>query len=601
MVIPALFIKRTFPSIPTTEQPSGLGTPGDTYTRYRTYTGYYSGTVTKTVTIWVPDIRWYDDYTGYYSGTIYKSVRQPYTDPFAPTSDKYVVYIGNDVISEPDDLNMVMGYVKTAKLYLAGSSAIKEQRAHDIYFDMTGKTIGQVTDEILNEIAESSPSVEKYFVLQNESFVMNVGQFDLENDEIVEEVMQYVHEPGYFDNPTGNEPGTVSLFNENTGWTSEVKSRFLNTGKYTICRRVRDRPSDDPAFSAYSYYSGLSFLEIFVVRKPIAQAELDWDYDTDAGAYKTTWVDMSYDPDHQFSRPDKGIVDRNITWRRTGGQWNYGIPDNLAPGSYELKYYVLDPEGYWSDPFIMEFTLDPAPGMQFRASLRTLDGRFSLAGVPASEKLEAYDLWTRFPGNVRLEMALYKGASGVAPVKKVAFGSATGTKTNNDIAWKNVIYHIPDTLPDSVYDFRISAIGDGGRSASKSFEVNVSTPLDLNPSMPDEVTGGANIAVAASTTKYAETVTATLFHGTPHERTYNLVQTGNGGNETKTWENRLTIPDEYPGRQLYSQVYRCYSQWKSQSKDLAFKLTNLAITGVDLSGYWNHWRGQVDFGQAIDE
>jgi hypothetical protein len=580
--------------------PASPGTPGSTYTRYRSYTGYYSGTVTRTVKVWVPNIVWYDDYTGYYSGTVYKDVRQPYTDPFAPTSEKYVVYISNDTISELNDLNMVMGLAKSAKLYLAGSSAIKEQGKHDRYFGMEGKTIAQVADEILNEIAENSPSIEKYYVLQNESFEMNVGQFDLEDDEIVEEEMQYVHEPGYFDNPTGNEPGTVPLFDENTGWISEVKSEFLNTGKYTIYRRVKDRPSDNPAFGAYSYYSGLSFLEIFVVRKPIAKAVLDWDFDPVAGVYKTTWVDMSYDPDHQFSRPDKGIVDRKITWRKTGGQWNYGIPDNLAPGTYELEYYVIDPEGFWSDPFIMNFTLSPVPGMQFRASLRTLDARFRLDGVPASEELEAYDLWTRFPGNVWLEMALYKGASGVAPVKKVEFGSATGTKINNDITWKNVIYNIPDTLPDGIYDFKISAIGDNGQSATKSFEVNVSTPLDLNPSMPDEVTGGTNVTVAASTAKYAETVTVTLFHGTSHERKFNLVQTGNGGNETKTWENTLTIPDGIPDGNYIARFTAVTFNGNVQTKDLAYKLTNLAITGVELSGYWNHWRGQVDlFGKRL--
>lgn len=577
-----------------TGPPSSPGTPGDRYTRYITTLGHYSGTVTRTVTVWVPKIVWYDDYTGYYSGTIYKDVRQPYTDTFAPTSDKYVVYIGNDAISELSDLNMVMGFVKSAKLYLVGTNAIKGQRAHDKHFNIEGKTIGQVVDEVLNDIAENSPSVEKYYVLQNESFVMNVGQFDLENDEIVEAGMQYVHDPGYFDNPTGNEPGTVSHFDEKTGWTTKIKNKFLNTGKYTIYRRVKDKPSDDPAFDSYSYYSGLTFLEVYVVRKPIAQAVLDWDFDPVAGVYRTTWVDMSYDPDHQFSRPDKGIVDRNITWRKTGGQWNYGIPDNLAPGAYELKYYVLDPEGYWSDPFIMNFTLNPTPGMQFRASLRTLDARFGLDSVPASEELEAYDLWTRFPGNVRLEMALYKGASNVAPVKKVAFGSETGIKTNNDITWENVIYRIPDTLPDGVYNFRISAIGDSGQTASKSFEVNVSTPLDLNPSLPDELTGGANITAAASTSKYAETVTVALFHGTPYERKFSLVQTGDGDNETKMWETTLTIPNGIPDGNYIARFTAIAPNGRTQSRDVAFRLTNLAITGVDLSGYWNHWRGQID-------
>ena len=71
-------------------KPTHTGTPGESYTWRRTYTGYYSGEVKKTIEVWVPKPVWHDDYTGFYSGSVSKEVRQPYTDPFRPTSKKYI-------------------------------------------------------------------------------------------------------------------------------------------------------------------------------------------------------------------------------------------------------------------------------------------------------------------------------------------------------------------------------------------------------------------------------------------------------------------------------------------------------------------------------
>jgi len=573
--------------------PSG-GKEGDTYTQSKTFSASYSGTVTRTVSYWIPNITWYDNYTGYYTGTIYKDVRQPYTDTFNATSQKYVVYISDATISDLGDLNTVIGYANTAKLFLAGTSGIKSQRACDQYFDVSGKSIDVVADEILQQIAENSPAVEKYYVLQGEKFTMNAGQFDLENDTITETGMQYVHEPNYFDNPTGNEPGTVSSYSDTEGWTSLLKDSFANTGKYTVYRRVKDLPTTDPNFAGYSYYSGSASIEIYTHRKPLALAALDWDYDAAGSDYLTTWVDNSYDPDHQYSRADKGIVERKIMYRRSGGAWYYNIPDRLTAGTYELRYYVKDPEGVWSDPLLMNFTLENAPPMQFNAALRTLDSKFSLSGIPASEKLEVYDLWTRFPGNTRLEMALYNGASAVAPLKTVTFGDGTGIRKGNDINWNNIIYTIPETLPDRAYDFRITAIGDGGRTASRSFSVNVSTPLNLDPSMPSEIAGGSDITVSARTTKYANIVSATLFNGTSYARSLNLTNIGNAEGSTKVWEGGFAIPSNIPDGNYTARFTAIAPNGSTQSKDLTFKLVNLAITDIELSGYWNHWRGQVD-------
>lgn len=565
--------------------------------------GYKYVTTTEPVTYWVPNIVWYDNYTGYYSGTIYKHVRQPYTDPFNPTSLKHVAYISNSTISEQADLDMVMEYAKSAKLYLAGTSEMEAQREHCKFHDVSEKSIDKVMDEILQDIAGSTPETERLYLLQNESFIMNAGHLDLEDDPIVETGMQYVHDADYYDNPTGNEPGTVVAFNEEEGWSDEIKSSFANVGKYTIYRRVKDCPTTDSNFAQYSYYSGNTSIEVYVVRKPIAHAVLDWDYDTSSGTYKTKWVDQSYDPDHQYSRSDKGVVDRNIMWRKAGGQWHYGIPDNLTHGTYELNYYVLDPEGYWSDPFVMNFTLSEAPSIQFNADLRTLSRDFSLLSVPASEKLEAYNLWTRYPYDVKLEMALFNGASRVSAVKTVNFSDSTGKKVDNDITWNNVIYQIPDDLPDRTYDFIIAAVGEDGKREERSFTVNVVTPLNLEPGMPEEVTGGGVAEVTAHTTKYANAVNVSLFHGTQHEKSYSLAEKEEAEGAGKSWQGSLSVPTGIPEGDYIARFTATAPNGTVQSRDVPFRLVNLAITHVNISGYWNHWRGQRDiFGtQMTDE
>ncbi len=583
-------------------KPTG-GKPGDTYIQRRKFTASYEGTVYRTVKVWVPNVKWYNNYTGYYSGTIYKHVRQPYTDVFNPTSQKYVIYISDNNVSEPADLNMVMAYAKTAKLYLAGAAGIQSQRAHDKYFNSANKSIDALLDEVLRDIAMNSPLVEQLYVLQNEGFIMNAGHMDLEADPIVEIGMQYVHEPSYYDNPTGNEPGTVSVFNEEEGWNTTITSSFANVGKYTIYRRVKDMPTTDPNFAEYSYYSANTSLEIHVVRKPVALATLDWDYDANSSTYKTCWVDLSYDPDHEHSRPDKGIVDRNIMWRRTGGQWNYGVPDNLIPGTYELNYYVLDPEGYWSDPFVMNFTLSSAPSVQFQASLRTLDSNLSLVriagnpskpGIPASEFLEAYDLWTRYPHDVKLEMALFSGAKRVAPLKTVAFGSTTGKKDGNDITWNDIVYEIPKELADKDYDFKIFAVGEGGQSTEKSFAVTLSTPIKLDPTMPNKVIGGTVIDAAANTSKYADKVNVVLFYGTPYAKSYSLTRAQGAADTGKRWGEKLSIPNSIPEGNYVARFTAAAPNGTKQIRDVPYELTNLAITDVSINGYWNHWRGQLD-------
>ncbi len=579
-------------------EPSGTGDIGDTYTRRMEFTGYYKGTVTRTVQVWKPKMVWHDDYTGFYEGTIKKEVKQPYADSFRATSKKYIIYITDEKICDMNDLSIALNK-SGARLILIAPKGTEQHVGHEHYIENSGE-ISDLMQEALDIIADTGEA-EKYTLLAGvDTLQLSVSDFDEERDRIIEEKMLYVHDADYYDNGSGLEALAVSEYSESDGWVDTLIDKLNKPGKYTIYRRVKDKPTDDSAFESFSRYSGTPFVEIYAHRKPIAHATLDWDYDQEEMVYRTTWVDSSYDPDHQLSRADKGISERKIMYRKAGGEWIYTIPDKLSPGTYEMQYYVKDLENTWSEPMLLNFVLEEAPPIQFSASLRALDSNFSLASIPASEKLEAYDLWTRYPGSVKLEMALYDGTSRVTPVKSVSFEGEAGDKNGNDIRWNNVTYRISETLPDNTYDFRISAVSDDNRSVVRSFPVKVSTPLSLVPELSSELVGGTSVDIAARTTTYANSVNVSLFYGTANTRSYSLTSVAEAAGGSKAWEGSLSIPTGIPDGEYTARFIATTPNGSTQSKDVTFTLVNLAITDVNISGYWNHWRGQADiFGKRM--
>lgn len=561
--------------------------------------GYYGGTLTKTVTVWVPNIVWYNNYTGFYSGTIYKNLRQPYADPFRGTSYKYVVYVSDGNIAELNDLKMVMSRCD-ARLILVGQEPMRAQIAHE-HFILNNKPMDQLIWEVTDYIADHNQAVERYYVLAGtDTFTLSNADYDEERDPIIEKKYQYVQDANYFDNPTGMEPFALAGFSDTAGWTDTLYNKFNKPGEYHIYRRIKDQPSLNPSFSCFSSYSGTPEIIIYAHRKPIALCTLDWDYDTASSLYKTVWVDQSYDLDHQFSRPDKGIVDRKIMYRPQNGDWIYAIPDNLVPGiTYEMWYYVKDPEGVWSEPSIMTFTASSIPAVQIRANLRALDDRFGTTGIPASEYLEFYDVWTRYPQNVWLELGrMMSGTIQTGTKKTITLTGTTGTRTGNDTDWRNISYQIPATLPDGNYTYRIEGVSVNGQRMHIDFPVRVATPVGLAPQMPNTVISGANTNITATTSKYASTCTAALYRGTPYQTTVTLSGTAAGDN--KNWIAAHPVPANIPEGDYTARFTATTPNGNTEQVDVTYHVQALAITGVTLSGCWNHWRGQTDsFGRQL--
>lgn len=545
------------------------------------YTAHYEGTLSKQVKYWDEDLDWVADYTGSYSGTIYKEVRQPYTDPYQGDSIKFILYLSDSTVNELADLNSAKSKADE-KLILAGTSGIKSQSSHDLYINVSGKTVTQVMNEALEYIAQSCPDIEQYYVLPGQTFTLNFAEYDLEGDSIVDSEIQYVHERNYFDNPTGQEANTLTAFNPNSGWTDTVRNKFMNVGKYRIFRRVKDLPGgangDD-----YSYYSGATEVNIYVHRKPIAEAILDWKYNSATGQCDTVWIDKSFDLDHT-SQPDKGIVERKIMFRRNGGEWQYYIPSTLTHGTYDVQYFVKDVEGVWSEPWLKTFTLDGNP--QFSASLRPVSSNFTLLSIPASETLQAYNLWTRQPSPVRLEFSLTPTVSGLPATKIVTFQSGvTGTQAGQDITWVNQNLKIPESFPDGPRTFTALARDlNSGSVTSIPFTVNVSTPINIVPGIAGNTfNNNQQKAITASTTKYPSTTTVQMQYGTSHASTV-MNMTGTVSGNTKSWTVNYTVPNSVPDGTYIARFVSTNPSGKQEVKTCTYSVVHNRPPTVSIVG-----------------
>ena len=579
--------------------PSG-GKSGDTYTRYTSWEVPYTGTVTGTTQVWQSNWVSYDDYTGYYSGTLYKNFKQSFTPVFRNAADKYLVYFANATINNLADIQSIKNK-GTVKVILVGTTASKSQLAHDYYIDNT-KPLADVMKEVSTIVSTNNPVINKQLLLVGEPFTLLKADYDEENDPLTPYGYQYVHDYAYYDNNTGLESGAKMMLGTNaTDYTSTVKTAFSKPGKYMVYRQIKDTPTGMPAFSKES---NTPSVEIYVHRKPIADFTLDWDYNSASGTYKTTWVDLSYDLDHQFSDVNRGIVGRKIMYRKTSGDnvWFYSIPDNLTAGTYELRYTVKDIEGVWSDEKVQSFTLSPEPPMQVNAEFKSTDGRYTLAGIPASEAIDIFSIKTEYHKAHQIKLK-WSNAQNTTLMEGAVFLSESlpnNRKNSNAYHFYDQNFAILKEQPDGTYYISIEA-----RSSSVPFvseqviqTVQVKTPVYVLGEVGDMVTG-QNATLTATTGEYSDRVEVTLFHGTPYAQTMNMIRNpaltqSQNGYDVFKWELDYVIPEQIP-EGVYQMRFVTQTANGNQAQSIMVgDVIAFGIETVSVQGYWNHWRGQTD-------
>lgn len=216
-------------------------------------------------------------------------------------------------------------------------------------------TLSKLADYI-NSTAVSTPLSGPMYVLLGQSLSFNPTYSDYENDPKVTDNWYYFHNPGFLDNNSG-----LSFYHNKT--ISGPVAALDKVGKYDVQYKAQDDPANtDLRFLNYRMWSDPAPTAIIVHRKPIA------DFSVQAGTVNVT--DLSYDPDFQFRRPDKGVVQWLWKWRPVASStWTNGKPSGImALGTYVVHLEVKDVYGAWSDPVektIIVTTLQRPPVADF--------------------------------------------------------------------------------------------------------------------------------------------------------------------------------------------------------------------------------------------
>ncbi len=556
-------------------------------------TQHYSGTVTKSTTVWVPKIVHYDDYVGRYSGTVYKHVKQSFNPSYSTSSNKYVVYFATNSISNVSDYQRVKNIALESKLIVVGNPSIKGNLGEDIFIAYSSNT-QTVIDNIVNVVKQENPFNNELAILVNESFNLSYADIDAEGDPIVEEGFQYIHEPDYFDNSLGQESDT-DLSYLDSQYSTIYKNSFSKPGKYSIYRRIKDEPVDFPSLGRYS---NLGKYDLVVHRRPIANDTLDVFFDPVEGKYRSSYMDSSYDPDYELSDVNKGIVQWKVRMRRNGGSWIYGVPEFLVHGTWERELVVRDKHGVDSLPYYSTIVLEAVPSPQIlTAELEaTLSSKFSLTSIPASEDMTFNNVKTRFPYGEFLQMAIYNTSGSRVTNNLSVYNNGSNTSEfDQDLTWDDTIYNIPKTLADGNYHARIYALDEvnTNNNVFKSFNITVNTPVNLATDFA-ELTGNSDNTITTTTSVYVNNMQLEMFRGHATSNTVVMTEIANDG-VTKTWSYNYYGPDETVVEGDYNARFTARTpNGNVEVIDRPFYLVHLRIEDVRLWGDWNHWRGQVD-------
>ena len=216
------------------------------------------------------------------------------------------------------------------------TSKLTDQTIITATADMT-VPLSQLADYINNNVV-AAPLSGTIYLLLGQSVSYDPSYADYENDPKVTDNWNYIHDVNYVDNNTG-----VSFYDNKV--LSGPVTTLDKVGKYDVQYKAQDDPANnDLRFLNYRMWSDPAPTNIIVHRKPIA------DFSVQAGTVNVT--DLSYDPDFQFRRPDKGIVEWLWKWRPvSSGVWTNGIPSGItALGNYVVHLEVRDVYGAWSDP-----------------------------------------------------------------------------------------------------------------------------------------------------------------------------------------------------------------------------------------------------------
>lgn len=360
--------------------------------------------------------------------------------------------------------------------------------------------------------------------------------------------IKYIHDPSVFDNP-------VTKSSKDDGSYHDISylldSGFLITealaelrGEWILYLNGEDKTGVD----IYDKQADEKEYKFVIHQKPKAIIT-SWKAESTNEIYVS--ASQSFDIDYEYSKANNGIKEYIWKYQLTDGTWNelplrekravlkksYG----LSVVNYSLT--VVDYHGA-TDTTVqsIEKPLD-VPENPIEDMKLTLTPSYPI-GIPASEEMD-----------ILVEVT----ASGI-DIEKVEGELEGETLINLDLIedkgaitiWGKTIT-IPELKADKdYYDFRATAFTIYGDDYRED-KVNVLTPINLSPSVPQEINTNVDktFFISANTSIYANTVKVTAFKGSLAEQTIDLLL-----NETledsKGWNVEVDTPLDVDGNPIIS-------------------------------------------------
>ncbi|MHB8063533.1 MAG: hypothetical protein ACYDG2_13030, partial [Ruminiclostridium sp.] len=286
-------------------------------------------------------------------------------------------------------------------------------------------------------------------IVNEEGMNYNLVYRDFEFDPKYADKWQYTHDQTYFDNSNG-------LASYSGQWLTTPAYSFSKVGKYTVVSQFRDNPKNVTSFDNYRLWSNISApATIIVHRRPIAA--FNTQIVSKVGTtVNLSYLDQSYDLDHNISRADKGIATRSWQYRKIDSDtWKDGKPTALTynTGKYEIQLKVKDLEGAWSNPYLD--TIDTAN------LVPTIDAT-PIATSTNPYKGERVSLTITASDNGENDLVL--AGSSYSPKTRYCL---TSNSTKPSSGWKDLpskTYTLPTITTEGTYYLHMEAYDTAGQS-----------------------------------------------------------------------------------------------------------------------------------------
>jgi hypothetical protein len=419
--------------------------------------------------------------------------------------------------------------------------------------------------------------LEKYVIAGEDILEYKTYYDDYERDPLKNSSWHFDHNPTYFENDTG------TAWFSGSNMTAPVSS-FIQPGKYHVTYRVQDNPKDNIRFDEYKLWSEPAEMDIYAHRRPIASFSIGFT-GRSGNTYYSTVSNNSYDLDH-LSKENKGIVSSTWRWKNIESPaWSTGsLPTSWTGGeTYMISLVVTDMEGAESYPYVEIITADPNHLMP------TIDC------TPQHSPWANKDLTVTITAtDATPDLTSIRYAITDSMEQPTSWTSLTSTDPSS-------FSHNVSITATGIYYLHMKALDAKGHEFYRvrgPYNIDKLPPsIDCSPKSGDMVAESIDITISASDTggsglntiyyKFSETAD----------------KPGSGWSSYKaqnTKSDSLIVKLSKDGTYYLHMIATDKAGNSSYQHRGPFTKTSLEITDLTISGYWNHWRGQIDiFGKQM--